>query len=223
MSAWIEPKMAHKAMVQHLLQVRAHLIICLRAEQKIDMQRGKDGKMEIVPKKTLSGFSDWIPICEKNLLYELTLSLILTPDRPGVPVPIKLQEQHRPFFPADQPITERSGELLGEWARGGQSHEATTEQPTGETAVKSAAPSTGEGGGKETGSAMSPNSVSPERGASSEQNEREALMAKITARANMLGMKASKRAELWATHCGQGADPSTVDVAALTALLEAMR
>ena len=38
MAAWIKPKMAHKHMVQKLLQVRAHLILCFRAEPKIEWQ-----------------------------------------------------------------------------------------------------------------------------------------------------------------------------------------
>lgn len=119
MASWIKPKMSHKQMVQRLLQVRAHLILCFRAEPKIEMVRGEGGRMEVVEKKTLTGINGWVPICEKNLPYELTASLLLMPDRPGVPIPIKLQEQHRAIFPLDKPITEDSGRLLNEWARGG--------------------------------------------------------------------------------------------------------
>jgi carbamoylphosphate synthase large subunit len=50
MAAWIKPKTEHKQMVSRLLQVRAHLILCFRAEQKIEMVRGGDGRMEIQPK-----------------------------------------------------------------------------------------------------------------------------------------------------------------------------
>jgi hypothetical protein len=110
--------MAHKQMVQRLLQVRAHLILCFRAEQKVEMVRNQAGKMEIQPKRIASGFSDWIPICEKNILYELTASFLLTPDKPGVPLPIKLQEQHRAFFPSGEPISEKAGQALSEWAAG---------------------------------------------------------------------------------------------------------
>ena len=90
MAAWVKPKVAHKRMVSQLLQVRAHLILCFRAEQKIEMVKTERG-MEIQPKKIASGFSDWIPVCEKNILYELTASFLLTPDAPGIPKPIKLQ------------------------------------------------------------------------------------------------------------------------------------
>lgn len=118
MASWIKVKMAHKKMVQRLLQVRAHLILCFRAEQRVEMVKGSDGKIQVVPKTTLSGFSEWIPVAEKTLLYEFTASFLLTPDAPGRPKPIKLQEQMRPFFPLDQPITEKSGERFALWAHG---------------------------------------------------------------------------------------------------------
>jgi hypothetical protein len=117
MAAWIKPKMQHKQMAQRLLQVRAHLILCFRAEEKVEMVKGDDNKTKIVPK-------GWVPICEKNLPYELTLSMLLTPDAPGVPKPIKLQEQHRALFPAGQPITEDTGRRIAAWAG-----RAATEQP----------------------------------------------------------------------------------------------
>lgn len=123
LSAWIEPKRAHKAMVTRLLQVNAHVIICFRAEQKVEMVGGK-----IVEKKSLTGLDGWIPVAEKNLPYELTASFLLTADKPGVPKPIKLNEDHRPFFPLDRPITEQSGRALAEWAAGGQTVAVITDQ-----------------------------------------------------------------------------------------------
>lgn len=118
MAAWINPKKDHKQMVSKLLQVRAHIILCFRAEQKIEMVK-QDGKMVIQPKKIASGFSDWIPICEKNLLYELTASFLLTPDKPGFPKPIKLQEQMKPFVSLTAPLDEQAGKRMAEWAKGG--------------------------------------------------------------------------------------------------------
>lgn len=118
MSAWIKPKTEHKAFVSRLLQLRAHLILCFRAEEKIEMVRGDDGKMKIQPKKSLTGKDGWIPICEKNLPYEMTASFLLLPDRPGIGHPIKLQEQHRPIFPVGEQIGEAAGSRLAEWARG---------------------------------------------------------------------------------------------------------
>jgi hypothetical protein len=118
MASWVKPKMEHKRMVQKLLQVRAHLILCFRAEAKIEMVK-VNGKMEVRPKQTLTSLDGWIPICEKSLPFELTASFLLLPDAPGIPQAIKLQEQHRPFFPVGQHITEAAGVSLAQWAAGG--------------------------------------------------------------------------------------------------------
>jgi hypothetical protein len=113
--AWIEPKKAHKRMVTRLLQVNAHVILCFRAEPKVEVGPGNT----IIPKPSLTGLDGWIPISEKMLPYELTASFLLMADAPGVPRPIKLQEQHKPFVALDQPISEDTGKALAEWAAGG--------------------------------------------------------------------------------------------------------
>lgn len=128
MSSWIRPKRAHKQMMQRLLQVKAHLILCFRAESKIEMVKDSDGKWKVQPKQSLVGLGGWIPISEKNLPYELTASFLLTADAPGVPKPIKLQEQHRALFPTDKAITEDSGTRIAEWAAGGAKKESA--EPT---------------------------------------------------------------------------------------------
>jgi hypothetical protein len=118
MVAWAKVKMAHKRYVQRLLQVRAHVILCFRAEEKIEIIR-EDGKTKIVPKQSLTGLGGWIPISEKTLPFELTASFLMTPDAPGYPKPIKLQEQHRKLFPLEKQISEESGHGLARWAAGG--------------------------------------------------------------------------------------------------------
>ena len=117
MVAWIKPKGDHKKMVSRLLQVKATVILCFRAEEKVKMEKVRDEqtgkeKTAIVP-------IGWQPICEKNLPYELTVSFLLTPDAPGMPKPLKLQEQHKALFPLDKPINEESGKLVAQWAAGG--------------------------------------------------------------------------------------------------------
>lgn len=120
LAAWIEPKREHKRMVTQLLQVKAHVILCFRAEPKVEAVRGENGKLEIVPKPSLTGLDGWIPIAEKNLPYELTASFLLMADRPGVPKPIKLPEVLQPMVPLDRALSAEAGLALAEWAAGGQ-------------------------------------------------------------------------------------------------------
>lgn len=126
-ASWIKPKREHKRLfVQKVLQVRAHIIFCMRAEDKTELKR-VDGKLKMVPKVSLTGLDGWIPICEKRFPFELTASFLLTADAPGIPKPIKLQEQHRALFPLDKPISEESGRLLAAWAKGAKT--APTKEP----------------------------------------------------------------------------------------------
>lgn len=145
LAGWIQPKQGHKHMMNTLLQLRAHVILCFRAEPKIEAVRGADGKMEYRPKKTLTGLDGWVPVCEKSLPFELTASFLLVAERPGVPKPIKLQEQHKALFPLDRPITEASGRDLAAWARGGVSRPdvvatASTPAPSGVPEAEADAP-----------------------------------------------------------------------------------
>lgn len=119
MSSWIKPKQGHKAMVSKLLQVRAHVILCFRAEPKIEMGKDDKGKTVVLEKKGPGGFKGWLPICEKNLPYELTASFLFMAEKPGEPLAMKLPAQLAPFFPAEHQVTAESGRQLAEWARGG--------------------------------------------------------------------------------------------------------
>lgn len=118
MAAWIKPKLAHKKMVQELLRVKAHVILCFRAEPKIEMVK-EGGKTVIQEKHSLTGYKGWIPVTEKNLPFELTVSFMFLAEQPGIPHPIKLQQQHRALFPLDKVVDEESGKKIAEWAKGG--------------------------------------------------------------------------------------------------------
>lgn len=126
MASWIKPKMSHKQMVQKLLQVNAHLILCFRAEEKVGIEKDQNNKTVIVPK-------GWQPICEKNMPYELTMSFLLTPDQPGIGHPIKLQEQHRVLFNPKLPIDDKFGKNLLLWSsvsQNGPAESHTINDPT---------------------------------------------------------------------------------------------
>ena len=120
--AWREPKTLNKKFVSRLLQCRAHLIMCFRADEKMRIEKVTDDrgrtKTVIIQAKDLPPNERWAPICERRLPYELTLSLILTPQNPGYPIPVKLQDQHAAFLPLDRQISVEAGRKLAAWARG---------------------------------------------------------------------------------------------------------
>ena len=134
---WARPKAMHKLIVRWLRQARCHVIFCLRAEERVRLEKVWDERKQrevtaVVP-------VGWVPICEKRFMFDMTASFLLTPDKPGVPQPIKLQEQHRRFFPDGLPVTKESGRLLAAWAVGGAApppYRPTTEERAREAAER---------------------------------------------------------------------------------------
>lgn len=117
MLSWQPVKKSHRKMMTNLLQRNAHLILCFRAAERIEMVK-VDGKTVVRPKVSLTGMDGWQPICEPRLPYELTASFLLTGDQPGYPKPIKLQEQHKDLVRLDGPLGEGAGQRLAAWAAG---------------------------------------------------------------------------------------------------------
>jgi ABC-type dipeptide/oligopeptide/nickel transport system ATPase subunit len=141
-TAWNAAKIRHKQLVTQILQLRCHLIVCMRAQDKIELVKVK-GKLEAVPKKSMVGVDGWEPICERRLPYELTTSLLLLPSAPGVPKPIKLPEPLRALVPLDRPLDEQVGAQLAQWATGAQ--EPTADEPSDGTGAGEGEGELGEG------------------------------------------------------------------------------
>ena len=113
--AWAKPKAEHKLVVGWLRQSRCHVILCLRADEKIKLDKNN----KPIDNSDAPPIERWVPICERRLPYELTTSFLLVPQKPGIPHPIKLQEQHRHLFPLNKPVTRETGIKLAEWCAGG--------------------------------------------------------------------------------------------------------
>lgn len=122
--AWKAPKLRHKKLVSRLLQCRAHLVICMRAEDKMRMETkteaGRGGreykKAEIIPASDLPPKKRWQPICERRFPFEIPVSLLLTADAPGVPIPVRdFTPDLAAIIPTDRPLTEEVGRRLAAW------------------------------------------------------------------------------------------------------------
>jgi hypothetical protein len=110
MSAWIKPKMAHKAMINSFLQRRIPIVFCMRAEEKTGV--GPGGKPVAL---------GWTPIGDPRFMFELTTMITLANDKPGrvnYDLPRKIQRQHLHLFPDGELIGEEAGQQLAAWARG---------------------------------------------------------------------------------------------------------
>ena len=71
---WNRAKAEHKRFVNALLQSDMHIIVCVRARDKISMDRVRDDKGNLKTEITDEGLQ---PITEKNLMFEMSASLMM--------------------------------------------------------------------------------------------------------------------------------------------------
>jgi hypothetical protein len=109
---WAKTKARHKhALINRIRRSRIHSIWCLRCEERV--------KISKVNGQTVVETLGWQPICEKRFLYEMQSSFRFDPERPGVPVPIKLYDIHAKFFANGAMVNRDAGRQLAAWAAGG--------------------------------------------------------------------------------------------------------
>lgn len=104
---WANAKTQHKRMMNALLQSDMHIIVCIRAKEKIDFSDSKNP----IPMGVQ-------PICEKNFMFEMTASLMME-DRGRNQMIIKVPDDLLPILGRTQGyITEEDGAALAAWVNG---------------------------------------------------------------------------------------------------------
>ncbi len=111
--AWGKVKPRWRLLLHRIIQCRAHVILCIRAKER---PQGI---------KTISKIRrqdlNWDVACDKDLIFEMTASFLLLPEKVGVPVPIKLPDEIARAFPTDRQITSEAGKVLKKWSESGGS------------------------------------------------------------------------------------------------------
>lgn len=110
---WAQPKARHKKFVQVLLSTRMHLIICLRAKEKL-VQTGSGPSAKIVSE----GF---VSVQDKRFIFETTVQLFMhnKPTERGRYTIEKCPQDLLGAFPESQKITVATGARIAEWVNGG--------------------------------------------------------------------------------------------------------
>ena len=117
---WAKPKGRHNKYVQKLLQTRMHLLISLRAKEKLRQLTAKD----TLPTGTKVGdiiSEGYVPIQDKRFIFETTVQLFLPmTGQHGVPIVEKCPEDLIGAFPGGERISEDTGRKIAEWVAGGE-------------------------------------------------------------------------------------------------------
>ena len=106
---WIGAKRSHKRMMNTLLYLPCHVVCCFRAREKMDFKNtGPKGEPLSLGLQ---------PICEKNVLFEMSASFMLR-DQGRARDVIKLPECLRPILGGDGYLMPDHGKRLREWVGG---------------------------------------------------------------------------------------------------------
>ncbi len=119
---WAKPKARHKKYVQRLLNSRMHLLLSLRAKEKM-IQCG--GNIPVPPGMKSGDIysAGYVPIQDKRFVFETTVQLFMPvyEDRKkmGIPKVEKCPEDLWGAFPDGKHVTEETGRMIAEWISGG--------------------------------------------------------------------------------------------------------
>lgn len=110
-AAWVKPKADEANMINSMLQVKFHIVLCFRAKEKIKIVRGQE------PKDL-----GWRPIASDRIHFETAFTLILPPNSKGTPdlsqTGSELRSPFDTMIKATQ-LNELLGRELAEWSAGG--------------------------------------------------------------------------------------------------------
>lgn len=118
---WNKAKREHKRFVTAMLQSSMHIILCLRAREKVRIDRGDRGEAVFIP----LGLQ---PITEKNLMFEMTASVMMHDEGKRQEV-LKCPEALRRFLGrGNDYLTAKDGEAVRQWIDGGTPVDKTLER-----------------------------------------------------------------------------------------------
>ncbi|MGQ3289061.1 AAA family ATPase [Sphingopyxis sp.] len=115
MPQWNKAKAEHKRFMNALLQSDMHIVVCIRAREKVRIEGGKVTPLGIQP------------ICEKNFMFEMTASLMMWDEGKSQQV-MKCPDQLRAILGRESGyITAGDGAALRAWVDGAQQLDRTLE------------------------------------------------------------------------------------------------
>lgn len=108
---WNQAKREHKRFMNAMLQSDCHIVACVRAQEKVRVEKDANGKTVFVP----IGLQ---PIQEKSFAFELTASVMVHDQGKRYDV-LKCPDDLVAHFPGDRYITAATGFAIRKWVDGG--------------------------------------------------------------------------------------------------------
>ncbi|MEM7529067.1 MAG: AAA family ATPase [Pseudomonadota bacterium] len=126
---WAEVKPPYRRLIDRIVRAKCHTVICMRAKPVIQRREKRDGKwVDVNATKSKFRRDDipWTPDCDGDLPYEMTATMVMVPEQPGIPIPLKCADQFVSVFDGREPVSEEMGAELARWSvdDGSMNHKA---------------------------------------------------------------------------------------------------
>ncbi|MEM1149048.1 MAG: AAA family ATPase [Pseudomonadota bacterium] len=114
--AWAQVKPRARRLTNRIIQAEMHVILCVRAKPLIVDRDGKPTRKNKIRRADLP----WDVAADKDMVFEMTASFIMDPERPGCSLwpPIKLGDTFKNIVHEGQPIGMKAGQELAKWSKG---------------------------------------------------------------------------------------------------------
>lgn len=125
--AWIDPKRRYRRLVDRIVRAKCNIIICNRAKPVRQAGYGANAKNARATKLRRDDVP-WDISGDANLIFEMTVSIVLDPSAPGCPVhQIKVADQFKGMLNPHQPMDVETGRAMAKWAKSQGSGQADKE------------------------------------------------------------------------------------------------
>lgn len=122
--AWAEVKPRYRRLIDRIVRAKCDIIICTRAKPVMQQGFGDNAKNARKTKTRMENVP-WDPASDGDLMFEMTVMIILDPKAPGCPTyQIKVADQFKALFDARSVMGVETGRAMAEWAKTGGNGQA---------------------------------------------------------------------------------------------------
>ena len=119
--AWAAVKPRYRRLIERIVQADRHVIICMRAKPVMQEGFGNNRKNARDTKLRRADLP-WDIAADRDLIFEMSASMLMVPEHPGQPILLKCPDHFRSMFAGNKRVDAEMGEQMQAWAANGGSN-----------------------------------------------------------------------------------------------------
>lgn len=117
--AWASVKPRYRRLLERIIRAKCHVVMCIRAKPVMQAWNRDAKKMQNArATKLRRNDLPWDIAADRDLVFEMTASFLMDPDKPGVPIVLKCADAFKGIFAQGRMIDEAAGRAMHQWSIG---------------------------------------------------------------------------------------------------------